>query len=127
MYVTGRRRPGRTVSYGPRVPVVPTAPVAAASLIAGYAVAAGTGIRPLGGAVLVAGTAWCAHAWARRRGAGVAAALVGVQAGAFAASHVLARPLGAWPAVLGLAALSAAAVALAADRGDRARPAPRPG
>lgn len=90
---------------------MPTAPVAAGSLVAGYAVATATGVRPLGGVVLLAGTGWCARAWARRRGAPVAAALCGVQLGAFVASHRLARQIGAWPSVLVAAAASGAAAA----------------
>jgi hypothetical protein len=95
---------------------MPTAPVAAGSLIAGYAVAAQSGIRPLGGAVFLAGSAWCARESARRRGRAAAIALVGVQLAAFAASHRLARRIGAWPAVIATAAGSAAAAALLADR-----------
>ncbi len=37
---------------------IPTAPVVAGSLVAGYLVARETGIRPLGGAVLAAGGVW---------------------------------------------------------------------
>ncbi len=93
-----------------------TAPIASGSLIAGYAVARASGIRPLGGAVRVAGTAWCAREWTRRHGAPTAAALVAVQAAAFVASHKLARRIGAWPSVLLTAAASGAAAAALADR-----------
>jgi hypothetical protein len=48
------------------VRLTPTAPIAAASLIAGYAVASATGSRPLGGAVLLAGGLWCVRAWTQR-------------------------------------------------------------
>lgn len=95
---------------------MPTAPVAAGSLIAGYAVAVRSGVRPLGGAVFAAGSAWCAREWSRRRGKPAAATLVGVQLGAFVGSHRLARRIGAWPAVLATAAASGAAAALLADR-----------
>jgi hypothetical protein len=44
----------------------PTAPVAAGSLIAGYAVAVASGSRPLGGVVLLAGGLWCVREWLRR-------------------------------------------------------------
>jgi CHASE2 domain-containing sensor protein len=88
----------------------PTAPVAAGSLIVGYAVAAGTGSRPLGGVVLLAGGMWCITAWRRRHGARTAALLAGVAFSAFVISHVLALAIGAWPSVL----LVAAATALAA-------------
>jgi hypothetical protein len=95
---------------------MPSAPVAAASLIAGYGLASTTGKRPLGGLVFAAGTAWCAREWAGRRGAAAAAGLVGVQLGAFVASHRLARRLGAWPSVFASSAASAVAAALVADR-----------
>jgi hypothetical protein len=95
---------------------MPTAPVAAGSLIAGYAVAVRSGIRPLGGAVFAAGSGWCAREWSRRRGKPAAVTLVGVQLGAFVGSHRLARRIGAWPAVLASAAASGAAAALLADR-----------
>ncbi|HEY0515872.1 MAG TPA: hypothetical protein VGD00_02020 [Solirubrobacteraceae bacterium] len=92
------------------MPRVPTAPVAAGTLIAGYAVAAGSGSRPLGGVVLLAGGAWCARTWARRDGPGTAALLSGVGLAAFVASHVLARAIGAWPSVLTVAAITGATV-----------------
>jgi hypothetical protein len=97
------------------VPTVPTAPVAAGSLIVGYAVAAGTGSRPLGGVVLAAGGLWCIQAWNRRHGPGTAAALAGVGLAAFALSHVLALAIGAWPSVLLVAAAVAAAAWTRAD------------
>lgn len=95
---------------------VPTAPVAAASLVLGYGVATTTGQRKLGGLFFVAGTAWCSNQWLGRSGAPAAVVLVGVQFGAFFASHRLARKIGAWPSVLSAAALSGASAALLADR-----------
>ena len=53
-----------------------TAPVAAASLVLGFAVAQATGVRALGGLVLVAGAAWCAVRWRASAGTGAAVALV---------------------------------------------------
>jgi hypothetical protein len=82
------------------MPSLPTAPVAAASLIAGYAAASASGSRPLGGAVLLLGGAWCARACLARRGAREAIELTGAGVAAFALSHVLARAIGAWPSVL---------------------------
>jgi hypothetical protein len=79
---------------------LPSAPVAAGTLIAGYAVAAGTGSRPLGGVVLVAGGLWCVGAWSRRSGRRTAAQLAGVGFAAFVASHGLGLVIGAWPSVL---------------------------
>lgn len=94
----------------------PTAPVAAGSLVIGYLVARDTGVRPLGGVVLAAAGVWCTRAWARRSGAGTAAALLGVYAAGFAGSHPLAKRVGAWPAVLTSAAASGAASWVMVDR-----------
>ena len=52
---------------------LPTWPVAAGSLLIGFGVAQATGIRPLGGLVLVAGAAWCTVRWRRSAGAARAA------------------------------------------------------
>jgi hypothetical protein len=79
---------------------LPTAPVAAGSLILGYAVASASGLRALGGVVLLAGGAWCTRAWLRRCGAREALVLSGAGVAAFAFSHVLALAIGAWPSVL---------------------------
>jgi hypothetical protein len=89
---------------------LPTAPLAAGSFIAGYAVAVGSGSRTLGGIVLLAGGVPCIAAWAARRGRGTAGALTGVALGLFVASHLLGLAIGAWPAVL----LSAAAMGASA-------------
>ena len=51
-----------------RVERLPTAPIAAAGLIAGFGVAVGTGSRPLGGVVLAACGLACIAVWARRDG-----------------------------------------------------------
>jgi hypothetical protein len=98
---------------------MPTAPVAAGTLIVGYAVAVSTGSRPLGGVVLAIGGLWCIRAWARRHGARTAAVLACVGLGAFVISHLLALAIGAWPSVLLVAAATAAAAWTQAD----ARPA----
>jgi hypothetical protein len=95
---------------------VPTAPVAAGSLVGGYLVARETGVRPLGGVVLAAGGAWCAREWARTAGPPVAGALLGVYLGGFGASHPLAKKIGAWPSVLAVAGASGASAWLLADR-----------
>ena len=82
-----------------------TSALAAGSLVAGYAAAAASGVRELGGLVLLAGAAACAVAWRRQAGGPTSAGLVALYAGAFVASHPLAGPLGAWPAVLAVAAV----------------------
>ena len=99
---------------------IPTAPVAAGSLIAGYAVAVASGSRPLGGAVLAAGGVWCAHAWWRRQSPRTALALSAAGLAAFALSHVLALALGAWPSVLLVSAAMAALAWTCADAPSRA-------
>jgi hypothetical protein len=91
----------------------PTWPVAAGSLVLGFAVAQATGVRPLGGVVLVLGAGWCALRWRERSGAGRTAALLGLYAAAFAGSHGLAEVVGAWPSVaIAAGAVGAGAYAL---------------
>jgi hypothetical protein len=82
-----------------------TAPLAAAGLIAGYAVAVATGSRPLGGVVLAACGLVCVATWLRRDGRRTAALLTIAGLVAFALSHALGLIIGPWPAVL-LAAVS---------------------
>lgn len=102
---------------------LPTWPVAAGSLVIGFGVAQATGVRPLGGIVLVAGAGWCALRWKEERGTGVAAALVAFYLAAFVASHLIADTLGTWGSV----ALVSALVGLAAwSLGDRRKPLPAP-
>ncbi|HEY4451580.1 MAG TPA: hypothetical protein VGN13_08300 [Solirubrobacteraceae bacterium] len=94
---------------------VPTAPVAAGSLIAGFAVAVASGSRPLGGVVLVLGGVWCVRAWTQRHGPRTAITLASVAFAAFVVSHVLALLVGGWPAVLIVAAFTGAVVWVRAD------------
>ncbi|HUB74510.1 MAG TPA: hypothetical protein VL979_10790 [Solirubrobacteraceae bacterium] len=94
---------------------LPTAPLAAGSLIASYGVVAASGSRPLGGAVLALGGLSCVAIWRRRHGARTAAALAGVGFGAFAASHLIALATGPWPAVAIVSAVSAGATWALAD------------
>lgn len=94
---------------------MPTCLVAAASLIAGFAVAVGTGSRPLGGLVLATGGLWCLWTWRRRHGARTAVILGCVGFGAFVLSHVLGLVIGAWPSVLLVAAGVAGVVWTRAD------------
>jgi hypothetical protein len=94
---------------------LPTAPLAAGSLIASYGVVAASGSRPLGGVVLAAGGLCCIEIWRRRHGARTAAQLGGVGFAAFVVSHLLALALGPWPAVLIVAAVTAAAAWSLAD------------
>ena len=100
---------------------VPTWPVAAGSLVLGFGVAQATGVRPLGGLVLLAGAGWCARRWREQAGTGAAVGLVALYAAAFAGSHVIADTVGAWGAVAIVAAVMAAAAWAVADRGGSGR------
>jgi hypothetical protein len=91
-----------------RLERVPTAPIAAAGLIAGFGVAVASGSRPLGGAVLAACGLACIAVWLRRDGTRVTAQLTATGLVAFAISHLLGRVIGAWPSVLVVSAVTAA-------------------
>jgi len=84
-----------------------TAPIAAAGLVAGYAVAVSSGSRPLGGLVLAACGLACIWVWLRRDGRRTAVMLTATGLTAFALSHLLALIITPWPAVLLVAALTA--------------------
>lgn len=102
---------------------LPTAPIAATALIAGYGVAVASGSRPLGGIVLALCGLACVAIWLRRDGRRTAIWLTLVGLVAFALSHVLALAIGAWPAVVLVAAVTFAACWTVSD--SRRRRAPR--
>lgn len=87
---------------------VPTAPLAAAGLIAGFGVAVGSGSRPLGGVVMAAFGLTCIAIWSRRDGRRTTVKLTLAGLLAFAISHVLGLLIGAWPSVLVVSAFTAA-------------------
>jgi hypothetical protein len=87
---------------------IATAPIAAAGLIAGYAVAVSSGSRPLGGVVMALFGLTCIWIWLHRDGRATAARLTGAGLVAFALSHVLAELITPWPSVLLVAAVTAA-------------------
>jgi hypothetical protein len=95
---------------------IPTAAVTAGSLIGGWQLARRTGIRPLGGAVLAAGGVLAGREWARTTAPAVTGALVATYVGAFGLSHPLAKRIGAWPSVLAVSAVTAAASYAVSDR-----------
>ncbi|WP_344085140.1 hypothetical protein [Nostocoides veronense] len=97
-------------------PDLPTAPIVAAGLIGGFAVADATGIRPLGGVVLATAGLFAGGIWLRRNGAGVAAGLGLTYLAAFAGSHPLAKQIGAWPSVAAVSAVAAGAAYVLSDR-----------
>ncbi|MCA6095560.1 hypothetical protein LE181_25785 [Streptomyces sp. SCA3-4] len=88
---------------------VPASLVAATGLVGGYGVARWTKKRPLGGLVLGAAGVVAGKQWHEKAGAGAAAALGGLYVAAFAGSHPLAKKVGAWPSVLGVAGVVALA------------------
>lgn len=94
----------------------PTAPLVAAGLIGGFAVARYTGRRQLGGVVLAAAGGVCGRLWLRSSGPGVMGLLLGVYAAAFGGSHPLAKKIGAWPSVLTVTAVASGATYALADR-----------
>ncbi len=66
--------------------------------------------------MLAAGGVVAGREWARHTSPAVTGALLATYLGAFGLSHPLARRIGAWPAVLAVAALTAAVSYAAADR-----------
>jgi hypothetical protein len=95
---------------------IPTAPIAAGSLVAGYVTARETKIRALGGAVLAAGGLYTTNRWRHQVGLPKAGLLLATYLGGFGASHPLAKKIGAWPSVLTVAAMSGTASYVLADR-----------
>jgi len=95
---------------------LPTAPVVATGLVGGYVVARETKVRPLGGAVLAAAAALAGRQWLRTVGPAGTVALSAVYLGGFGLSHPLAKRIGAWPAVLTAAGVSAASALVVSDR-----------
>lgn len=109
--------PARRTSSGV-LAAVPTAVLAALTLVAGFAVAQAGGVRALGGLVLAAGVAWCAvRSWSAGAARVVAVVLVG--AVCFVGAHLLARAVDPWLSVLLAAAVVGAATWFLVD----ARPA----
>ncbi len=94
---------------------VSTAPLVALGLLGGYLTARETGIRPLGGVVLAAAGAYAARTWSVKRGWPTTTALSLGYLGGFGLSHPLAKKVGAWPAVVGVSAVNAAAAHFAVD------------
>lgn len=97
--------------------------VATLTFLLAFAVADVTGVRPLGGLVLVAGGAWCALQVRPVAGTVRTVVLLVVALAAFVASHPLGDVLGAWPAVLAVSlavgAATAGLVGSAHERGAR--------
>ena len=96
----------RTATARRRLPVagvlapVPTAAVAALTLVVAFAVAQLTEVRALGGLVLAAGVTWCAVRSLQSAGAGRVVAVVLVGAACFVGAHLLAQAINPWLSVL---------------------------
>jgi hypothetical protein len=90
--------------------------VAAATFLAGFGIAELTGVRAIGGLVLLAGGAWCGRAALLIAGRGRAIALLAIALALFVVSHPLGEAIGAWPAVVVSAALLAGAGVALLDR-----------
>ncbi len=95
---------------------IPSSLVAGASLLIGFLVAQATGVRALGGVVLLVAVAWCFLLWRERAGVGVAVGLTVAYGLAFVLSHVIARAIGAIPSVLLVSVAVAALAFVLADR-----------
>jgi hypothetical protein len=106
---------------------VPTAPLGAAGLIAGFAVAVVSGSRPLGGLVLAGFGLACFSIWRRRDGTRTATILAAVGLLAFVLSHLLGLLIGAWPAVFAAAATVAGATWRLSDAHKSVKPNVRAG
>ncbi len=100
---------------------LPTWPVAAGSLVLGFAAAQATGVRPLGALILVLGVGWCVQRWQASAGAVRAVGLFALYIAAFVASHVIADAVGTWGAVALVAATVGFASYVVADRKETAR------
>nr|WP_297429799.1 hypothetical protein [uncultured Actinotalea sp.] len=111
------------------MPRLPTAVIAGASLVVGFATARVTDLPAAGAVVVLAGVAWCLAREVRRTAWWRLAVVVAVGAGCFALSHLLADVLTAWGAVVAAAAVLGIATWLLVDRAARPsrKDAPTPG
>ena len=95
---------------------VSTATVVAGGLLGGWLTARETGVRPLGGVVLAAAGVWAGRSWLATTTVPTTVGLSALYVGAFAASHPLAKQIGAWPSVLAVTAVASTAAYVLADR-----------
>lgn len=84
-----------------------TAPVVGVGLVGGYATARLTGVRPLGGGVLLVAGGLAGRTWLAKAGPATTAGLAVAYVLGFGLSHPLAKKIGAWPSVLTVAAVNA--------------------
>jgi hypothetical protein len=98
----------------------PSSLLVAGGLVVGFAVAQGTGVRALGGVILLATGLAAARLWVQRRGWVVAVVLGLVYLAAFLLSHVLTLGLGV-PGWLSVALVTLAAGGVTYRVADRRR------
>ena len=98
----------------------PSAVLVAVGLAAGFAIAQGTGIRALGGAVFALAGLGAAWLWVPRRGWGVALGLGALYLAAFVLAHVLALGAG-FPAWLAVSLVTLVAAGVTFGVADRPR------
>lgn len=97
-----------------------TALILAAALVLGFGVATVTGVRWLGGIVLLVGGTWCARRLWPIAGPCRTVVIAAVYIFAFAASHPLGHVIGTWPSVI-LVAVVCGAVTYALGIGPASR------
>ena len=95
---------------------VPSAALVTAGLVGGYGLARATGVRALGGVVLAACGVAAGRTWLASAGPVTTTALGTLYVAGFGLSHPLAKKLGAWPSVLTVTGVNAAASWAAVDR-----------
>lgn len=102
-------------------PALVTAVIAGGALLLGFTAAQVTGLRWVGGAVVVAGAVWCVLRERRRTPWWRLALVLVAGAVCFVAAHVLTDLLGPWLAV-GLVSLALVGTTTALVRPARGRP-----
>jgi len=100
----------------PRRTRVPTALLLALGLLLGFGLAEATGLRWLGGLVMVAANLLALPTWLATGGTRLAVGLTVVFWACMVLSHPLAHGIGTWPSVLTASLVAAAAAWLLADR-----------
>ncbi|MEO6510891.1 MAG: hypothetical protein ABIO16_07885 [Nocardioides sp.] len=95
---------------------VPTAALLTDGLLGGFTLAQQTGVRPLGGAAMLAANATAVRQWYAVGGVPLAAGLSAAYWAAMGVSHPLAKKVGTWPSVVGVTTAAAGAAWVLADR-----------
>ena len=95
---------------------VPTSLLVALGLVLGFGLADATGLRWLGGLVMLAANLLAVPAWLTVGGVRLAVGLTAVFWACMVVSHPLAHLVGTWPSVFAVAVVAAVAAWLLADR-----------